>query len=118
MKSLGVCFLLALSILKISAQTPCPQPQALSSKALKLFEKSTESRKKTTTEDRVKYLREAIEIQEDYSSAYSELSKQLFRLSKKNTEHISECRQATNKWMELCSSYPRQIIWKRCHELS
>ncbi|MAO46443.1 MAG: hypothetical protein CL823_04765 [Crocinitomicaceae bacterium] len=112
MKSWGVFFLLALNSLQLSAQTPCPQPQDLSSKALKLFEKSTESRKKITTEDRVKYLREAVEIQEDYSSAYSELSKQLFRLSKKNTEHITECRQATNKWMELCADHNAEAYYR------
>ena len=103
MKYAGAFCLFLLCWISLVAQTPaCPFPEDLSSKALKLYEKALDSKKKTTSDDRIDYLRGAIDDQDDFTSAYELLSELLFQKSKLNPENISDCKAITNKWMELC----------------
>ena len=95
----------------LAAQTPCPQPEDLDSKALKLFEKADSPKKKTTSAERVEYLREAIDHQDDYSQAYELLATLLFKKCRRDIEYISECRSTTLKWMELCENHSSEAYY-------
>lgn len=106
MRRTVVSLIFCLSFLNLQAQTStCPLPEDLDSKAEKLFEKASNPKKKTTTDDRVNYLREAIELQNDYVQAYELLSQLTFKLCKRNASYISECRQVTAHWISLCEGY-------------
>jgi outer membrane protein OmpA-like peptidoglycan-associated protein/tetratricopeptide (TPR) repeat protein len=96
----------------ISAQTsPCPAPEDLSAKALKYYEKAAEAKKKTSTEERVEYLRAAVDLQDDYGLAFELLAKQLFKLSKRDSEYSYECKAATHKWRELCENHSSEAYY-------
>ena len=105
-------FILALFACNIlAAQTPCPSPEELDGKALKLYEKADRPKKKTTTLERVGYLREAIDHQNDYGHAYELLASLLFKQSRRDSELISECRAATSKWMEMCEAHGSEAYY-------
>ena len=106
MRRTVVSLIFCLGFLNLQAQTStCPLPEDLDSKAEKLFEKASNPKKKTTTDDRVNYLREAIELQNDYVQAYELLSQLTFKLCKRNASYLSECRQVTAHWISLCEGY-------------
>lgn len=106
MKHAGAFYHFLLYCISLAAQTPaCPFPEDISSQALKLYEKALEPKKKTTSEDRIDYLRRAIDDQDNFTSAYELLSELLFKKCKLNPKNISECRAITNKWIELCELY-------------
>ena len=105
MKHIGAFAYALLSFGLIIAQTSLCTTEDLSGKALKYFEKADQPKKKTTTDDRIEYLRIAIDEQDDYAEAYELLSALLFKKSRKNSENISECLSSINKWIELCEDY-------------
>ena len=106
MKHLGAFVIAFLSFgLILIAQTPSCTTEDLSGKALKLFEQADQPKKKTTTDDRIEFLRNAIDEQDDYVEAYALQSSLLFKKCRGNFEYISECFSSINKWMELCESY-------------
>ena len=107
-----VAFFLAIIVCNfLAAQTSCPTPEDLDSKALKLFEKADSPKKKTTILERVGHLREAIDHQDDYGQAYELLASLLFKQSKRNSELISECRASTSKWMEICEAHGSEAYY-------
>ena len=89
----------------VAQSSSCPLPEDISSKSLKLFEKAQEPKKKTKTAERIEYLRNAIDDQDDFSQAYELLSELLFKQCKRNSELIYDCRVSTLKWMDLCENY-------------
>ncbi len=106
MRSIVVFVFTLFCCTNLVAQTSsCPLPEDISSKSLKLFEKAQEPKKKTKTAERIEYLRNAIDDQDDFSQAYELLSELLFKQCKRNSELIYDCRVSTMKWMELCENY-------------
>ena len=91
-----------LCTINLSAQN-CLPPDDLSSKASKLFEKATESKKNRTQDERIDMLRDVVEQQDDFGAAFEALAKLLFRKAEREREYISECREAIKSWGNLCS---------------
>ena len=91
-----------LCTINLSAQN-CPPPDDLSSKASKLYEKATESKKNRTQDERIDMLRDVVEQQDDFGAAFEALAKLLFRKAEREREYISECREAIKSWGDLCS---------------
>ena len=83
MKIRGALFLAIFYCNIIASQTPCPTPKDMGNKALKLFEKADSPKKKTTISERIVFLREVIDRQDDYGQAYELLASLLFKQSKK-----------------------------------
>ena len=105
MKIRGAFFLAFIACNFLAAQTPCPTPEDLDIKALKLYEKANRPKKKTTILERIGYLREAIDHQDNYGQAIELLASLLFKQSKRNPEYISECRATISKWIEVCEAH-------------
>ena len=86
MKHLGAFVIAFLSFgLILISQTPSCTTEDLSGKALKLFEKADQPKKKTTTDDRIEFLRNAIDEQDDYVEAYALQSSLLFKKCRGNS---------------------------------
>ena len=93
-------------VFSYSAAQTCPIPEDFSSKASKLYEKAIDPKKKLSVDDRIELLNESIEIQadfgEEFGRAYEALSKQLFKLARRDPSFISECRTNTQTWLSIC----------------
>ena len=111
MKVRGTIFLTILACNVLAAQTPCYTPEDLDSKTLKLYEKADSPKKKTTTSERIGFLREAIDHQDNYGQAYELLASLLFKQSKRDSKLISECRATTSKWIEICEDHGSEAYY-------